>query len=202
MGRLLSVLKGQTRLVATTWEWADEIDIPRAEAARARAEEQLARKDLDDRELVNAATTAVAEAVPYHSAWHLWESPETAVAKGRGWSHQYNTALLLVLRRLGFDVRLVHAARVRGFGHPWFMSGHTWVKVHVGERWLDACASARGNRLGDVVFVPLTDELPMFKRTRWAVALALSPFVIATVWRYWLSSKPVPAWVFGERETR
>ena len=48
---LLSVLKGQTRLVATTWEWADEIDVPRAEAARARAEEQLARKDLDDREL-------------------------------------------------------------------------------------------------------------------------------------------------------
>ena len=46
-----SVLKGQTRLVATTWEWADEIDVPRAEAARARAEEQLARKDLDDREL-------------------------------------------------------------------------------------------------------------------------------------------------------
>ena len=51
MGGLLSVLKGQTRLVATTWEWADEIDVPRAEAARARAEEQLARKDLDDREL-------------------------------------------------------------------------------------------------------------------------------------------------------
>ena len=51
MGGLLSVLKGQTRLVATTWEWADEIDVARAEAARARAEEQLARKDLDDREL-------------------------------------------------------------------------------------------------------------------------------------------------------
>lgn len=51
MGGLLSVLKGQTRLVATTWEWADEIDVPRAEASRARAEEQLARKDLEAREL-------------------------------------------------------------------------------------------------------------------------------------------------------
>lgn len=153
-------------------------------------------------ELVDAASAAVARAIPYHSAWHLWESPRQALESGRGWSHQYNTVLLVVLRRLGLDVRLVHAARVRGFGYPWFMSGHTWVKVHVGERWLDACASSERNHLGDVGFVPLTDELPVYKRTRWAVALSLSPFVIVTVWRAWLTGKPVPAWVFGEREGR
>ena len=47
----LTVLNGAVRLVATTWEWADQIDAARAEASRARAEETLARQDLDAREL-------------------------------------------------------------------------------------------------------------------------------------------------------
>ena len=51
MGGMLTVLKGEVRLVATTWEWADQIDAARAEASRARAEETLARQDLDAREL-------------------------------------------------------------------------------------------------------------------------------------------------------
>lgn len=50
MGGLLSVLRGEVRLVPTTWEWAEEIDKDRAEASRKRAETQLAEKDLDQRE--------------------------------------------------------------------------------------------------------------------------------------------------------
>ena len=46
MGGLLSVLDGEVRLVATTWEWAEEIDQARAEASRKRAEEILAQKNL------------------------------------------------------------------------------------------------------------------------------------------------------------
>ena len=46
----LAVLDGEVRLVATTWEWAEQIDHTRAEAAKKRAEEILARKDLDRRE--------------------------------------------------------------------------------------------------------------------------------------------------------
>ena len=42
MGGLLSVLDGDVRLVATTWEWAEDIDQAR--------EEILARKNLNDRE--------------------------------------------------------------------------------------------------------------------------------------------------------
>ena len=37
-GGFLSVEKGEVRLVATTFEYADEIDVARAEAAKARAE--------------------------------------------------------------------------------------------------------------------------------------------------------------------
>ena len=51
MGGMLTVLNGAVRLVATTWEWADQIDAARAEASRTRAEETLARQDLDAREL-------------------------------------------------------------------------------------------------------------------------------------------------------
>ena len=35
---------GDVRLVATTWEWAEDIDQARAEASKKRAEEILARK--------------------------------------------------------------------------------------------------------------------------------------------------------------
>ncbi|MBQ7871816.1 MAG: ATP synthase F1 subunit epsilon [Oscillospiraceae bacterium] len=50
MGGMLSVMNGEVRLVATTWEWADQIDEARAEASKARAEKILERTDLDDRE--------------------------------------------------------------------------------------------------------------------------------------------------------
>ena len=50
MGGMLSVLDGEVRLVATTWEWAEEIDQARAEASKKRAEELLAQKNLDKRD--------------------------------------------------------------------------------------------------------------------------------------------------------
>lgn len=43
MGGMLTVLNGAVRLVATTWEWAEDIDKARAESARKRAEESLAK---------------------------------------------------------------------------------------------------------------------------------------------------------------
>lgn len=51
MGGMLSVMNGEVRLVATTWEWADQIDKERAERAKAKAEHLLEQKDLDAREL-------------------------------------------------------------------------------------------------------------------------------------------------------
>ncbi len=150
-------------------------------------------------DLANAAIHAVSEAVHHHSVWHLWETPETAVSRGRGWSHQYNTVLARILEALGFDVELVHAARVRGFGYPWYMSGHTWVKVTIAGRRYDACASRLANSLGEVPFIPVTTELPLRVQTRIAVPLALSPFVIWHIWKSWILHRPLPEWLFGER---
>ena len=50
MGGMLSVMKGECNVMATTWEWAEAIDKARAEASRARAEEALKQKDLEARE--------------------------------------------------------------------------------------------------------------------------------------------------------
>ena len=64
MGGMLTVLNGDVHLVATTWEWAEEIDQARAEASKKRAEEILARKDLDEREyeLARPASSAPSSA--------------------------------------------------------------------------------------------------------------------------------------------
>lgn len=163
--------------------------------------EELRATGLTGRDLADAAIAKVAEEFTHESAWHLWETPKVALRQGRGWSHQYNTVLLLVLRQLGFRAKLVHAARVRGWGNPWWHVGHAWVKVTIDGRTYDACASRAGHRTGDIGFTPLTVELPMRKVSRWAVALCMAPFVVATVWRAWLTGRPVPEWLYRRRCT-
>ena len=41
IGGMLSVMDGEVRVLPTTWEWSDEIDVERARSAKARAEEAL-----------------------------------------------------------------------------------------------------------------------------------------------------------------
>jgi F-type H+-transporting ATPase subunit epsilon len=54
-GGFLSVTKGDVKLVATTFEFAEKIDLERAKAARDRAEEALSRaKNARDIELAKA----------------------------------------------------------------------------------------------------------------------------------------------------
>ena len=50
IGGMLSVMNGTCRLLATTWEWKEDIDQPRAEKAQKHAEEMLARGGLTDPE--------------------------------------------------------------------------------------------------------------------------------------------------------
>ena len=51
IGGMLSVVDGSVTLVPTTFEWADEIDSARAEAALERAEKVLKNKDSSDTDL-------------------------------------------------------------------------------------------------------------------------------------------------------
>lgn len=50
IGGMLSVMNDTCRIMATTWEWKEDIDEARAEAAKKRAEAQLATKDLTEQE--------------------------------------------------------------------------------------------------------------------------------------------------------
>ena len=48
IGGILTVMEGKCSVFATTWEWKEDIDVERAEKAKARAQEALNAKDLDD----------------------------------------------------------------------------------------------------------------------------------------------------------
>lgn len=56
IGGMLSVSGGRVRLMANTFEWAEDIDVARAEAAEADSKRQLEQSDLSprDRELATA----------------------------------------------------------------------------------------------------------------------------------------------------
>ena len=50
IGGMLSVMNGTCRLLATTWEWQEDIDADRAGKAKERAQEKLAKGGLSDKE--------------------------------------------------------------------------------------------------------------------------------------------------------
>lgn len=50
IGGMLTVMNGMCRVLATTWEWEEDIDQIRAESAKKRAEDKLAQKDLSEQE--------------------------------------------------------------------------------------------------------------------------------------------------------
>lgn len=54
IGGMLSMIKNEASLIATTFEWADDIDLARAERAKAAAEERIAAAQNDARELALA----------------------------------------------------------------------------------------------------------------------------------------------------
>jgi len=55
MGGMITVMDGEVRLVATTWEWKEEIDFDRAQSALKRAEEKLSNKvSMEDKDIMLA----------------------------------------------------------------------------------------------------------------------------------------------------
>ena len=54
IGGMLSVMNGICRVLPTTWEWSDEIDLERAKAAKEKAEKALQDAKLDEEARVRA----------------------------------------------------------------------------------------------------------------------------------------------------
>ena len=48
IGGMLSMMNGTCRVMATTWEWKEDIDEQRAQEAKKRAEEMIAKGGLTD----------------------------------------------------------------------------------------------------------------------------------------------------------
>lgn len=51
IGGILSVIGGEVSLVPTTFEWAEDIDVKRAERAMAESKEAISKKDVSQMEL-------------------------------------------------------------------------------------------------------------------------------------------------------
>ncbi len=150
-------------------------------------------------DLVSFATDLVNRKFTRYSAWHLWESPSLAFLNSRGQSNQYNLALATVLKRLDFEVQVVHAARARkSYPNPWFHTGHTWLRVTHQGRTLDVCASDSANRPGQVTFTPVTPARPWRPWAGPAISVALLPFVTGQVWRQWVNGEEVAGWLFRD----
>ena len=54
IGGMISVMNGEVRVVATTFEWADEIDVKRAQASEERAKRVLSEKGAADTDILVA----------------------------------------------------------------------------------------------------------------------------------------------------
>ena len=147
-------------------------------------------------EQVDYATRLVNRRFLHYSIWHTWESPRLAYRHRRGHSNQYNLALATLLRSVGFDVTVVHAARVRGEGNPWWHVGHTWLRVSYDGVSRDVCASAASNTAGHVNFVPASQVRPANPWSPLVMAVALLLFTVPAVWRSWLTGRPVPRWLY------
>lgn len=165
------------------------------DAIVAALEARRTHEGLSGQALADAAIKAVNEAYTHYSAWHLWETPSRSLRHGRGRSIQFNSVLAQVLIRLGFTVRVVHAARVRREARPWWAFGHTWVQVEVDGLWRDADAESPSG-VGQINFVPLTPVRDVSPLTAIDTALGLVPFVTAQVWRQWLMHEPTPGWLY------
>ncbi len=46
IGGMISVMNGECRVLPTTWEWSEDIDVARAEAAHREAQERLNKQNL------------------------------------------------------------------------------------------------------------------------------------------------------------
>jgi N-acetyltransferase len=125
------------------------------EASLAGAVSTCQRSGAAGWDLVDQASRLVHDRFTTYSMLHVWERPQTAFRRRRGYCTQNNGALAQILRRLGFDAWLVYTARVRFDNNPEWTLGQTWVRVRLDGDVRDVCARSVGNRPGSVGFTSL-----------------------------------------------
>ena len=146
-------------------------------------------------DLVDQASRLVHDRFTTYSVLHVWERPQTAFRRRRGYCTQYNGALAQILRRLGFDAWLVYTACVRFDDSPQWALGHTWVRVRLGGDVRDVCARSAGNRPGSVGFTCLGRVRRLGPVARLASGAGTAAAALAAVLAAQLRGQGRPRWV-------
>lgn len=112
--------------------------------------------------LVAFAQRLVNKRMPY-SFFNSFDLPKRAFERGMGYCWQQAGALNMILKRLGFNSRLVHAVRnefpdvIRdGVTLHLGVSGHAWCRVRIGDEEKDVCPGSPDNKPGKVHFKTLS----------------------------------------------
>lgn len=112
-------------------------------------------------ELVKFAQSLVNRRMPY-SYFNSYDFLEKAFERGMGYCWQQSGALNIILKRLGFDSRLVHSVRNEfpdvlreGVTIHIGVSGHVWCRVRIGSDEKDVCPGSADNIPGKTHFKPL-----------------------------------------------
>jgi N-acetyltransferase len=146
-------------------------------------------------DLVDQASRLVHDRFTTYSALHVWEQPETAFRRRRGFCTQYNGALAQILLRLGFDAWLVYAARVRFADDTEWTLGHTWVRVRIDGDVRDVCARSASNRPGSAGFACLGRVRRLGPVARVASGAGTAIAAFAAILAAWLRGQNRPRWV-------
>ncbi|MGL5407043.1 MAG: hypothetical protein ACRDAX_09780 [Propionibacteriaceae bacterium] len=157
---------------------------------------ELKATGLTDMALVLAARERVEQQYEYYSAMSPWESIAVSWRNQRGYSAQYNMALVQVLLGLGFAAEPVFAARIReDTPRPWWRTAHVWVRVWVQERPYEICAGLCDSD-GTLRFTPVSQVQPFTRRTRINTAIILTLVAAWQQWRKLFTSESLPEWMY------
>ena len=133
------------------------------DAAIARAASACHDTGLTGWALVQEAQHLVAQQMPEFGFFNAFDFPPRAFARGVGYCWQRAGALQLILERLGFRVRMVHAFLNRfpptvskGRLVPSIVCGHAWLRVRIGDEIRDVCPGSPDNVPGRVHFESLS----------------------------------------------
>jgi transglutaminase superfamily protein len=146
-------------------------------------------------DLVDHASRLVHDRFTTYSVLHVWEQPETAFRRRRGFCTQYNGALAQILRRLGFDAWMVYTPRVRFDDNTEWTLGHTWVRVRLDGEVRDVCARSAGNRPGSVGFIWLGRVRRLGPVARAASAAGTATVAFTAVFLARFRGQGRPRWV-------
>ena len=151
-------------------------------------------------DLVDQASRLVHDRFTTYSVLHVWERPENAFRRRRGFCTQYNGALGQILHRLGFDAWMVYTARVRFDNNVEWTLGHTWVRVRLDGEVRDVCARSTSNRPGSVGFICLSRvrRLGPVARVASCAGTAVAAFAAVLLARF--RGQARPRWVEHARD--